>query len=100
MERSKAEEVCNINAIAMESQIELQILDFLRNGHQCGEVGEANAGNEASLTWLDVKPVNRQVPTFSSIFTHKKNIFLTDCIESGQLWESLWRTKPSEQGGC
>ena len=70
MERSKAEEVCNINVIAMELQIELQILDFLRNGHQCGEVGEANTGNEASLTWLDVKPVNRQVsnPTFLAIF--------------------------------
>jgi len=49
MERSKAEE----------------ILDFLRREHQCGngggDVQEANIGNEASLTWLDVKPVNRQI---------------------------------------
>ena len=70
MERSKAEEVCNnINVFAKkDKQILLQILDFLRSGHHCGggEVEEANIGNEASLTWLDVKPVNRQVsnPTF------------------------------------
>ena len=98
MERSKAEEVRNVNVVAVEFKIALQILHFLRSGHHCGDVDEV-VGNEASLTWLDVKPVNRQVPTFSSIFTHKKNIFLTDCIESGQLWESLWRTKPSEPGG-
>ena len=73
MERSKAEEVCsNINVTATKDKCFVQILDFLRSGHHCGggEVEEANMGNEASLTWLDVKPVNRQVsnPTFFSNF--------------------------------
>ena len=64
MERSKAEEVCNVNVIGTELQIALQILQFLRSGHQCGEVGDEVVGNGASLTWLDVKPVNRQVSNF------------------------------------
>lgn len=74
MERSKAEEVRNVNVVAVEFKIALQILHFLRSGHHCGDVDEV-VGNEASLTWLDVKPVNRQVPTFSSIFTHKKKTY-------------------------
>merc|ERR1711974_183221 len=49
----------------MERRKAEEILDFLRSGHRCGgEVGsQANTviGNVASLTWLDVKPVNRQI---------------------------------------
>ena len=67
--------ICNI--ATEDKYFFLQILDYLRSEHQCGEeVGEV--GNEApSLTWLDVKPVNRQVynHTFLPTFKHK-HLFL------------------------
>ena len=106
MERSKAEEVC---VISMSLQHKTTIFLFRSLtfwGASTSVVMVVVMYKSQILGMRQASPGSMSSPSTDRLpilhFLQIWNIqtfHLTDCIESCQLWEPLWRTKPSEQGG-
>ena len=82
-------------------RLHCRFLTFWGTGTSAARWGRQILGTRPASLGSTLSPSTDRFQIFSNFQTvraHTKTC-LTDCIESGQLWESLWRTKPSEQGG-